>query len=252
MDARGPAFRARIPAVTSAEDGEVVMSEEQRREETASPSVSPRDVREFTAPSAMRGYDRDTVDGFLKEVAASYEGVVEELETLERRLLELESVSDENEPSWADETDEATSIEALRRELRAYREREHAVGAALVVAQKATTELRSKAEEEVEALRSAAAKELERQRVAVKEDAERIVNDARLQALKIEEEASSERSVFEEELDRLRSLKEATRQDLSEFLAQALHGLEESGPDNQAVVSAAKKETKAQQSPSSR
>ena len=224
------------------------MSEEQRREEVARLSVSPRDVREFTAPAAIRGYDRDTVDDFLKEVAASYEVVHDDLERLERRLLELESVSDESDPSWADETDDATSVEALRRELRRYREREHAIGAALLVAQKAASELHSSAEQEVEALRRAAAEESERQRLAAKEDAERIVVDARLQAKKIEEEASSERSVFEEELDRLRSLKEATRQDLSEFLAQALRGLE----DDEAAASAAKTEKKAQQSSSSR
>lgn len=228
------------------------MSEEQRREEVASLSVSPRDVREFTGPASIRGYDRDTVDDFLERVAASYEGALEEVETLERRLLELEDVSDEPEPSWADETDDATSIEALRRELRRYRQREHAVGAALVAAQKAATELRSQTEQELEALRREAAEDVERQRIAAKEEAERIVLDARMQANKIEEEASSERTVFEEELNRLRSLKEATRQDLSQFLAQALRGLDESGPDAQALVSAAEKEKKPQQSASSR
>jgi DivIVA domain-containing protein len=231
---------------------EVVMSEEQRREEPTSRSVSPRTVREFTAPAAIRGYDRDTVDDFLKEVAASYEVALRDVETLQRRLSELQRVSDESDPSWADETDDATSIEALRRELRKYREREHAVGAALVVAQKNAAALRSKAEKEAEALRSAAAEVLEHQRDAAKEEAERIVADARLQAKKIQEEASSERSLFEEELNRLRSLKEATRQDLSEFLTEALRGLEESASDDQALVSAATKENKAQQSSSSR
>jgi DivIVA domain-containing protein len=231
---------------------EVVMSEEQRPQEPTSRSVSPRTVREFTAPAAIRGYDRDTVDDFLKEVAASYEVTLRDLETLRRRLVDLERVSDESDPSWADETDDATSREALRRELRTYREREHAVGAALLVAQKAAAQVRSRAEKEAEALRSAAAEELERQRVAAKEEAERIILDARVQAKKIEEEASSERSVFEAELERLRSLKEATRQDLSEFLAQALRGLEESAPEDQVPASAAKKEKKTQQSSTSR
>jgi DivIVA domain-containing protein len=231
---------------------EVVMSEEQRREESTSRSVSPRTVREFTAPAAIRGYDRDTVDDFLKEVAASYEGALREIETLQRRLAEVQRASDESDPSWADETDGATNIEALRRELRRYREREHAVGAALVVAQKSAAALRSKAAKEAEALRSAAAEVLEHQRDAAKEEAARIVADARVQAKKIEEEASAERSVFEEELNRLRSLKEATRQDLSQFLTQALRGLDQSASDDQASVSAAKKEKKAQQSSSSR
>jgi cell division initiation protein len=228
------------------------MPEEQRREEGVTGFVSPRTVREFTAPAAIRGYDRDTVDEFLEDVAISYEFALKDLKALERRIVDLESVSDESEPSWADETDSATSIEALRRELRTYREREHAVGGALLVAQKAATELRSSAEKEAEGIRAAAAEEIEALRMAAREEAESIVRDARLQAKEIEKEASSERSVFEEELDRLRSLKEAARQDLSEFLAQALRGLEQSGPDDQALASAAKQHTQAEQSSNSR
>jgi DivIVA domain-containing protein len=213
--------------------------------------VSPRTVREFTAPAAIRGYDRDTVDDFLKEVAASYEATLRELETLRRRLLEVERVSDESDPSWADETDDDTSIEALRRELRKYREREHAVGAALVVAQRAAKELHWSAERELKSLRKEAVEEVERERIAAREDAERIILEAHVQAKKIEEEAASERSVFEAELDRLRALKESTQQDLSEFLTQALNGLEQSGPADQSLPAAARDEANTQPSSSS-
>jgi DivIVA domain-containing protein len=228
------------------------MSEEQRRGEATSRSITPRAVREFTAPAALRGYDRDAVDEFLKEVAVSYEVALEDLDTLERRLLELESLSDESEPFWADETDDATSVEVLRRELRTYREREHAVGAALVVAQKTASELRSTAEKEAEAIRMTTAEESESLRSAAREEADSIMLEAHREAKKVEEEASSECSVFEEELDRLRSLKEATRQDLSEFLSQALRGLEESGGDDRGSVSEARQEKKAEGSSSAR
>ena len=226
------------------------MSEEYRPGGATSRSVSPRTVREFTAPAVIRGYDRDAVDNFMKEVAVSYEIAVRDLDALQRRLHELESYSDESAP-WADETDDATSVEILRREIRKYREREHAVGAAFVSAQKTANELRSKAEREAEAIRAGIDDELEGLRSAAREEAERIVLEARVQAKKIEEEAANERSVFEQELDRLRSLKEATRQDLSEFLAQALHGLEESVGDDRAQASEAKNEKKAGQSASS-
>jgi DivIVA domain-containing protein len=221
---------------------------EQRQADPTSRFVSPRTVREFTAPAAIRGYDRDTVDDFLKEVAASYEGTLRDLDTLRRRLHEVERVSDESDPAWADETNDDTSIEALRYELRKYREREHAVGAALVVAQRAAKELSSSTERELKARRKEAEKEVERQRIAAKQDAERIVREARAQAKKIEEEAASERTVFEAELDRLRALKEATQQDLSQFLAQALRGLEESGADDQGPSAAARNDQRAQQS----
>jgi cell division septum initiation protein DivIVA len=223
---------------------EVAMGDEQRRGDPTTRSVSPRTVREFTAPAAIRGYHRDTVDDFLKEVAGSYEATLRELETLRRRLLEVERVSDESDPAWADETDDDTSIEVLRRELRKYREREHAVGAALVVAQRAAKELRWGAERELKALRKEAVE-------TAQEDAERIVLEAHVRAKKIEVEAASERSVFEAELDRLRTLKEAAEQDLSQFLAQALRGLEESGPADQALPAAARNETSAQPSSSS-
>jgi DivIVA domain-containing protein len=213
------------------------MSEEQRRGEATSRSITPLTIREFTAPAAMRGYDRETVDEFLQEVAGSYEAVVNDLDKLERRVLELESLLDESEPAWADETDGATSMEVLRHELRTYREREHAVGSALLVAQKAASELRSNAEQEADAIRTATAEEILTVRSAAREEAESIVLEAHREAKKIEEEVSAERSVFEEELDRLRSLKEATRQDLSEFLSQALRGLESSDARNRAPES---------------
>ena len=240
----------RLAVAVRGKEMEVAMRKEQRGGDPTTRSVSARTVREFTAPAAIRGYDRDTVDDFLKEVAASYEGTLRELEALRRRLLEVERVSDESDPSWADETDDDTSIEALRLELRKYREREHAVGAALVVAERAAKELRWSAEREVKALRKEAEQEAERQRSAATEEAERIVLEARVQAKKIEEEAASERSAFEAELNRLRALKEATQDDLSQFLAQALRGLEESGPDDLSPAAAARNATNAQPSSS--
>jgi cell division initiation protein len=240
-------YSRRVAAAVD-EGMEEVAMREQRRADTTTRLVSPRAVREFTAPAAIRGYDRDTVDDFLKEVAASYEATLRDLETLRQRLVEVERVADESDPAWADDSDNNTSIEALRRELRKYREREHAVGGALVYAQKSANELRSTAERELKALRKEAAEEGERQRIAAKEDADRIVLEAHAQAKKVEEEAASERSVLEAELDRLRALKKATQQDLSQFLTQAIRGLEESRPDDQGPTAAARNDERAQRS----
>ena len=206
-------------------NGGIGMSEAKARRDEASRDDT---LPEFTAPTAFRGYDRDAVDEFLQTVTAKYEGVVNELAVLQRRVLELESVTGESAPSWADETDDGTSVETLRRELRMYREREHAVGAALIVAQKTASEVLSNAERDLEELRAAVSQEIEGMRDAAQEEAGSIVYEAHREAQKIEAEVSSERSLVEQELDRLRSLKDATRQDLSEFLAQALHGLESS------------------------
>ena len=201
------------------------MSEAKARRDEASRDAA---LPEFTAPTAFRGYDRDAVDAFLQTVTAKYQGVVDELKVLRRRVDELESLTGESAPSWADETDNGTSVEMLRRELRMYREREHAVGATLIVAQKAASEVLSNAEQDLEDLRAAVSQEIEGMRAAAKEEAKNIVQEAHREAQKIEAEVTSERSLVEQELDRLRSLKDATRQDLSEFLAQALHGLESS------------------------
>jgi DivIVA domain-containing protein len=233
------------------ENGRVVMSDEKLRAGGTTRSITPQRIRAFTAPVVRRGYDRDAVDGFLNEVAATYEVTVQNLATTERRMLELEAASDQSAAPWPDR-DGATGMEALQRELRTYRERELAVAAALVVAQQAASELRSKAEKEVEAIRTAAAADVEALRSAAKEEAESIVLEARLQTRKIEEEASSERTAYEREVERLRSLKEATRQDLSEFLTQALRGLQEPGDDDGPLKLEAKEEKEAEESSRSR
>ncbi len=193
------------------------MSEEKWRAGATTRSITPHTIRAFTAPVVRRGYDRDAVNGFLDEVATAYEITVQDLATTERRMLELETASDQSAAAF-DAADDATGTEALLRELRAYREREHAVAAALVVAQQAASELRSKAERDADAIRTAAAADVEALRSAAKE------------------EALSELSTFERELQRLRSLKEATRQDLSELLTQALRGLQEPGDADRALT----------------
>ena len=205
------------------------MSEEQRRAESTSGSITPRAVREFTPPGALRGYDRDTVDAFLKEVAQVYELAVQERYELKRRVQELESLLDESGTSWADETHDDTSVDVLRYELRKYREREHGVGAAILTAEKTAAELRVQAEKDVEVMRKGALEEIERMRSAAAEEAEKIIFQAHRDAKRIDEEASAERTAFEQELERLRSLRDTTRQDLSEFLSSALRGLEETG-----------------------
>ena len=189
------------------------MSEDRRHAGAAAGSITPDTIREFTPPTAVRGYDRDTVDGFLREVAAKFELAVNDVAVLERRVLELETVSD----------------------------REHAVGAALVVAQQTAGELRSKAEKDAEAIRMAAeairmaaAADAESLRATAKKEADSIVLEARREAKKIDEEAAAKRLAFEREPERLRSLREATRQDLSDFLTQALNGLQEPGEDHRA------------------
>jgi DivIVA domain-containing protein len=230
------------------------MSEGKGRAGAAADSITPHTIREFTPPTELRGYDRDTVDGFLKEVAAMYELAVNDVAVLEQRVLELETVSDGSAPPWADvgDGDGATDVEALQRELRTYREREHAVATALVVAQQAASELGSKAKKDAEAIRMAAAADVESLRATAKKEADSIILEARRQAKKIDEEAASERSAFERELERLRSLTEATRQDLSDFLTQALSGLQEPGEDDRAFSSGAKDEKEAEKTPESR
>jgi len=218
------------------ENGRMVMSNE-KGHAGAAHSITPPAIREFMAPAVIRGYDRDTVDAFLQE--AAYEVAVNDLAAAERRVHQLETLC-------------ATGMEVLQRELRTYREREHAVGAALVVAQQVASELRSKAEQDAEAIRSAAATDVEGLRSAAKGEAESIIAQARLQATKIEEDASSARSMFEGELERLRSLKEATQHDLAEFLAQALRGLQESVDHDRTSPSAARDDEEAEQSSSSR
>jgi cell division septum initiation protein DivIVA len=224
------------------------MSEGKGRPAGAARSISPRTIREFTAPAVIRGYDRDVVDGFLKEVATTYERAVNDLAALERRVRELETAADQSVPPWVDidDGDGPTGVDALKRELQTYREREHAVAAALVVAQKGANDLRAEAEKDAERIRMAVAADVEELRSAAKEEAESIVVEARLQAKKIEEEASADRSAFERELERLRLLKEATRQDLSEFLTQALRGLQEPGNDDRAFPSGATDEQAAE------
>jgi DivIVA domain-containing protein len=228
------------------------MSEEKWRAGGTTRSITPQRIRAFTAPVVRRGYDREAVDGFLNEVAATYEVTAHDLATIEQRMLELETASDQSAAPWPDDGDGATGMEALQRELRTYREREHAVAAALVVAQQAASELRSKAEKEADAIRTAAAADVETLRSAANEEAESIVLEARLQTRKIEEDASSERTAFEREVERLRSLKEATRQDLSEFLTQALRGLQEPGDDDRPLSREAKEEKEAEESSRSR
>jgi DivIVA domain-containing protein len=226
------------------------MSEQKRNSGTAH-SITARTIREFSAPPAVRGYDRGAVDAFLSDVADSYEHALNVLATYERRVLELETVTQQSAPPRADEAggDGALNSEALHRELQYYREREHAVAAALVVAQQAASEIRSKAEQEAEEIRTATATALDGLHTAAQEEADRIVSEARLRAKKIDDEASADRSAFERELERLRSLKEATRQDLSEFLTQALSGLQETGDDDRAAWSGAQDEKETDRTP---
>src|SRR5438034_4213348 len=102
-------------------NGSVVMSE-QKQHTRAAPSITPRTIREFAAPAALRGCDRDSVDQFLPDVAASHGHALNDVVRLERRVVELGTLPDETLPPWADGVggDGATSTQALRRELEAY------------------------------------------------------------------------------------------------------------------------------------
>jgi len=203
-------------------------------------------IRNFAPPTAIAGYDRKAVDAFLKEFATRYEQAVEEGNSLRRRVQELEkSLSDAQAVS--SDSDLAAQVSALAEELASFRQREQAIGAALLVAEEAAAGIRAKAERDVEAIRTTANDHAEAIRAKSQEEANRLVSDARKLAEQVEQDATAKRFTYEQELERLKTLQETTREDLATFLLEALHRLREPGKDEDQVVT--EREPRAAESP---
>ena len=188
-------------------------------------------IRNFAPPTALAGYDRKTVDAFLKEVAARYEHAVEESNSLRRQVQALEK-SRSDAQTVSPDGDLAAHASALEEELASLRQREQAIGAALLVAEEAAARIRAEAERDVEATRTTANEHAEAVRAKSQEEANKLVSDARKLAEQIEQDATANRSEHEQELERLKTLHETTREDLATFLLEALHRLREPGEDD--------------------
>ena len=188
-------------------------------------------IRNFAPPTALAGYDRKTVDAFLKEFATRYEQAVAEGNSLRRRVRELET-SPNDAPVVSSDDDLAAEASALREELASLRQREQAIGAALVVAEEAAARIRAGAERDVEAIRTTANEHAEALLAKSQEEASRLVSDARELAEQVEQDATAKRFTYEQELRRLKTLHEATREELATFLREALHRLREPGEDD--------------------
>jgi DivIVA domain-containing protein len=193
-------------------------------------TLTPMAIRNFAPPTALAGYDRKTVDAFLKELASRYEHAVDEGASLRRRVQALEtSLSDAQAVS--SDGDLTAQASALEEELASFRQREHAIGAALLVAEEVAARIRAEAERDVEAIRTAANDHADGVRTKAKEEANRLVSDARTLTEQIEQDATAKRLAYEQELERLKTLHETTREDLATFLLEALHRLREPAED---------------------
>jgi cell division septum initiation protein DivIVA len=185
-------------------------------------------IRNFAPPTVLVGYDRKTVDGFLKGLAARYEQAVDESASLRRRVQELETNLSDAQAVSSD-GDRAAQALALEEELATFRQREHAIGAALLVAEEAAARILAEADRDVEDIRTAANDDADGVRTKAQEEASRLVSDARTLAEQIEQDATAKRLAHEQELERLKTLHETTREDLATFLLEALHRLREPG-----------------------
>jgi len=112
--------------------------------------LTPLDVRRTEFTTAMRGYDKASVDAFKERVA-------DELEDLARRNQELEG-----------------KARGFHEQLRAFREREKALNDALVSAQQLRAEMREQAEREGHLIIREA-----------KADGERVVEEMRVEARRL-------------------------------------------------------------------
>lgn len=134
--------------------------------------LTPRRIQTSDLPVALRGYDRTATDRLLRQVAENYEEI-----WLERKgLLE--------------------QVERLESEIAQLNERERHVGEALLAAERAANEIRTKSQRDAEAL------------VA---------------------EARAERVHLEAVIINLRGLVERVQSDLSAFLTDTLEQLRSRG-----------------------
>jgi len=193
-------------------------------------TITPMAIRNFAPPTALAGYDRKAVDAFLKEFATRYEQAVAEGDSLRRRVRELEAGLNDAHTVSSD-GDLSAEAAALREELASLRQREQAIGAALVFAEEAAARIRAEAERDVEAIRTTANEDAEALRARSQEEASRLVSDARKLAEQVEQDATAKRFTYERELERLKTLHEATREGLATFLLEALHRLREPDED---------------------
>ena len=193
-------------------------------------TLTPMAIRNFAPPTALAGYDRKTVDAFLKELAARYEHAVDESASLRRRVHALETSLSDAQPVSSD-GDLAAHASALEEELASLRQREQAIGAALLVAEEAAAGIRSQAERDAGAIRATANDLAEDVLTKAQQEANRLVSDARTLAEQIEQDSTAKRLAHEQELERLKTLHETTREDLATFLLEALHRLREPAED---------------------
>jgi cell division septum initiation protein DivIVA len=203
----------------------------ERGQSISAATLTPMAIRNFAPPTALAGYDRKTVDSFLKELATRYEQAVEESASLRRQVQALEESLSDARPVSSD-GDLAARASALEEELASLRRREQAIGAALLVAEEAAAGIRSEAERNVEAIRTTADEHAKNVRAKAQEEADKLVSDARELAERIERDAMAKRLTYEQELERIRTLHETTREDLATFLLEALHRLREPGEDH--------------------
>ena len=146
-------------------------------------TVTPLDMRQPRFGTAMRGFDRKEVTGFLEEAANGYENSLRENERLRSEIVRLEA------------------------SLTQYRELEASLKTTLVSAQKVADDMRSGAEQEAgRILRDAEARAdlLIEKAQARQEDIEREIDGLRLKRREVETNIESCVSMLHNTLDFVR------------------------------------------------
>ena len=114
-------------------------------------SLTPVEIRHLTPRRGLFGYERDTVDGLLEEIAASFENV------------------------WRERADLRDEVEDLESELARHREIESALRSTLLSAERMADDVRAQAHREAEVIIAEArarardvtgGAEMERERIA--------------------------------------------------------------------------------------
>lgn len=114
----------------------------------------------------LRGYDPVEVNNFLDQVIKQVENMVDEIKKKDTRIIELEK--------------ELANIESMKQSLEQYQRMESSLRNALVMAQRASEQIKLSAHNESEVIIDDA-----------KRSANRIVNEALLRAEKTEQEADT-------------------------------------------------------------
>jgi cell division initiation protein len=185
------------------EDGSAVQQDQ-------SWDLKPAQIRRFKPPVREQGYDCGVVDDFVLLVADHYERVLAELNSVQRESAQAEQ-----------------SLGDLE-------QREQLIGETLLIAQQTAQEVRASAEQDAEAIRAqtqAAADEVKA--VATAEAAARL-EETESRMAQLEADAAKSRATHAEEMRRLRSLADAARSEIVDFLHEALGRLG-SAPSEQAA-----------------